>query len=326
MKYNVSGIGNPLLDLTLRVEENILFDMGLKKGSMHLIDEEGAGKLMNGIKAREIKISPGGSVANVLAGVSSLGGKTVLMGRLGRDEYGDRYLAETGQAGTEARLIIDKNRRTGHAVTFITPDGERTFAVHLGAALHFGKKDVHAESIAASQVLHIEGFKLEDCRNNDTLHYAVKIAKESQAKVSIDLSDGELVKRNLDYLLKFIHDHVDIVFANEIEAGAFTGEKELEALHALSKICETAVVKLGEKGSIIKKDGKITELKANKVLVENTNGAGDMYAAGILHGLTIGLPIEKAGQRASHLASLVVATEEARLNADLKNLKFEDTY
>lgn len=324
MQYNVSGIGNPLLDLTLKIEEDFLIDTGFKKGGMHLIDEMEAEKIMKKIKAHDIRISPGGSVANVLAGVSGLGGSTVLLGKVGQDDYGAKYLTETKNAGTESMLIHDKDRRTGHAITFITPDGERTFAVHLGAALHFGKKDVHTKSIKNSQILHMEGFKIEDCRENDTLQYAIKVAKESQTKISVDLSDGELVKRNFDYLKKFIHDHVDIVFANEIEAEAFTGKKEKDALHEISKLCETAVVKLGEKGSLIQSNGHLHEIEPNKIIVENTNGAGDMYAAGILYGLTNGMPMDRAGKMASHLASLVVASEEARLNKDLRKLSLDD--
>lgn len=324
MKYDVSGIGNPLLDLTLKVEEDFLFDTDFKKGSMCLIDGIEAERIINKIKSYEIKKSPGGSVANVLAGVSSLGGTTVFNGKIGKDEYGEKYLSETRIAGTESELVIDDSEKTGHAITFITPDGERTFAVHLGAALRFTKKDVHASSIANSKVLHIEGFKIEDCKSNDTLQYAIKIANDANTKISVDLSDGELVKRNLDYLKKFVHDHVDIVFANETEAYAFTGKKEKEALHEISKLCDLSVVKLGEKGSLIKSNNKVYEIKPNIVKVENTNGAGDMYAAGILYGLTRNMPLDKAGSMASYLSSLVVAVEGARLSNDLKSKMLDE--
>lgn len=319
MKYNVSGIGNPLLDLTLNIEEDFLVNIGLKKGGMHLIDEKEAAKILKKIKNRAVNITPGGSTANVLAGISSLGGKTVLLGKLGQDDYGSKYLKATEKAGTKAKLVQDENKQTGHAVTFITPDGERTFAVHLGAAVHFNEDDIDTKSITESQVLHIEGFKVEDSKSNNVIIKAIKIAKESQVKVSLDLSDSELVKRNYDYLKKFIHDHVDIVFANETEAKSFTNKEELDALHELSKICDLAVVKLGEKGSLIKQNGQVYNVLANKIKLKNTNGAGDMYAAGILYGLTHDMPIERAGKMASYLASLVVSKEGARLNKDMSN-------
>ena len=169
----------------------------------------------------------------------------------------------------------------------------------------------------------MEGFKIEDCRSSDTLQHAVKVARDSKTKISVDLSDSELIKRNLDYLKKFIYDHVDIVFANETEASIFTGKEDREALQEISKLCDLAVVKLGERGSLIKKDNIVYEIKPNKVKVENTNGAGDMYAAGILYGLTNGIGLERAGSMASHLASLVVAEEGARLNKDLKNISLD---
>lgn len=321
MKYDVSGIGNPLLDLTLKVEEDFLVNTGFKKGSMSLISKDESEEIINKVgRSCDIKKSAGGSVANVLAGVSSLGGKTVFIGKIGKDEYGEKYLGETKKAGTDSGLVIDNSEKTGHAITFITPDGERTFAVHLGAALQFLKKDVNVESITNSQVLHIEGFKLEDCKSTDTLQYAAKIARDAGVKISVDLSDGELIKRNFDYLKKFIHDHVDIVFANETEASVFTGKNEEDALHEISKLCDLSVVKLGERGSLIKKENKVYKIKPNATKVENTNGAGDMYAAGILYGITNNIPLDKAGRVASHLASLVVATEGARLNRDLRSM------
>jgi len=326
MKYDVSGIGNPLLDLTLKIEEDFLLSLGFKKGSMMLLDEDAAKKIVYKIRFRDIKTSPGGSVANVLAGVSLLGGKTMLFGKIGEDDYGERYLNDTKKVGTETGLVGDKEERTGFAITFITPDKERTFAVYLGAALHFKKEDVNANVISDSQVLHLEGFKVEDCKTGDTLQYAIKVAKKNKTKVSLDLSDGELVKRNLSYLKDFVRTNVDIVFANETEAEAFTGKKDKEALYEISKMCELAVVKLGEKGSLIKKDDFLYDIKPRKTKVKNTNGAGDMYAAGILYGITNDVPLQKAGEMASRLASLVVATDVARLEGDLKSLYLDDGF
>lgn len=320
MQYHVSGIGNPLLDLTLRVEDEFLEQIGLKKGGFRLVELREAGDIINKINSQSVKISAGGSVANVLAGIGALGGKTVLLGKIGNDEYGQIYSNETKRFGTDSRLVVHETEGTGHAIAFITPDGERTFIVHLGAALHFDSADIHEDSIKNSDFLHIEGFKLEDCLLKNTISHAVKIAKENNTKISVDLSDADLVKRNLEYLKKFIKENVDIVFANEGEAKAFTGLEEKEALEEIYKICDIAVVKLGERGSLIKANNVIYEIPVYRTVVKNLNGAGDMYAAGILYGLAKGMPLEKAGNMASQAASMVVAEDSARVEVDLKHI------
>jgi len=314
MKYDVTGIGNPLLDLTLEVEEELLGELGLKKGSMQLIDANQAKKINTKIKGYEVKTTPGGGAANVLAGISSMGGKTILLGKIGSDQYGQTYSSETKRIGTIPKLNKHESAKTGYAITFITPDGERTFATHLGAALHFNIKDIDKDAIKQSKILHIDSYKIEDCKLKNTINYALNIAKKNQTKVSVDLSDGELVKRNLKYLREFVKNNVDIIFANETEAEVFTGQKELAALNQLSKICDIAVVKLGEKGSLIKNNRRVYRVPVCKVKVKNTNGAGDAYAAGILYGLTNGIPMEKIGPMASRFASLVVTKESARIN------------
>jgi sugar/nucleoside kinase (ribokinase family) len=320
MKYHVVGIGNPLLDLTLQIDNELLKELGLKKGSMHLVELAEAENILKKINQHEIKKTPGGSVANVLAGVSSMGGKTVLLGKIGLDEHGQTYHDETSRAGVEPRLTRHDSEKTGHAIAFITPDGERTFVVHLGAALHFELEDIHDDSIKNSHFLHLEGFKLEDCRLKNTINHAVKVAKDNKTKISVDLSDSELVKRNLDYLKHFVKENVDIVFANEDEAKAFTGVNETEALDEIYKMCDIAIVKLGERGSLIKASNCIHKIPPYKTIVKNLNGAGDMYAAGILYGLANNMPLEKSGNIASYIASLVVATEGARADINLKHV------
>ena len=323
-KYDVIGIGSPLLDFIVGVDDGILAEMDLKKGEMHLIDEKKSKEILKRLEKHEVKTAPGGSSANTLAGVSVLGGSGVFLGKIGNDKHGDIYEQKTVDGGVSLKLSRHETMGTGHAITFITPDSERTFATHLGAALHFRKEDVFEEEIKASKILHIEGYQLEDSELKAASLHAMKIAKENKVKVSVDLSDPGLIGRNLEALRKIVKEYADIVFVNETEAEAFTGKNDEEALHEIYDMCEIAVVKLGEQGSIIKANDMIYRIPMYKVNVVNTNGAGDMYAAGILYGIANGIDIEKAGKMGSYAASRVVGQVGARLKkGDLDNAKID---
>lgn len=317
-KYDVIGIGSPLLDFIIEVEDNILAEVDLKKGEMHLIDEEKSKNILEKLKTHKVTTSPGGSSANTLAGVSALGGKAVLMGMVGKDENGDIYEQKTVKAGVRSKMSKHELKKTGHAITFITPDSERTFATHLGAALFFRKENVFEDEIKSSKILHIEGYQLEDKELKEAAVHAMKIAKDNDVKISIDLADPGLIGRNLDDLKELVKKYADIIFVNETEAEAFTEKKDEEALHLIYDICEIAIVKLGNKGSLIKANDMIYRIPINEVKVVNTNGAGDAYAAGILYSIANSIDMEKAGKIAAYISSQAVASEGARVERSLK--------
>ena len=313
-KYDVLGIGNALLDFIVEVDDGVLAEMNLAKGQFTLIDKEKSKELLKRLEKYQVKTAPGGSSANTLAGVSVLGGNAVLIGKVGKDNHGDIYEQKTSDCGVKVKFSRHDSEMTGHCITFITPDAERTFATHLGAALHLRKEDVFEEEIKSSKILHTEGYQLEDLNLKETTIHAMKIAKANGVKVSIDLSDPGLIGRNLEPIKKLVKDYADIIFVNEAEAEALTGKKDEKALHEIYDVCEIAIVKLGEKGSLIKADDIIYRVPAYKTKVVNTNGAGDIYAAGILYGIAKGIEMERAGKIASYAASLVVGQTEARLN------------
>lgn len=310
----IVGIGSPLLDITLEVDEETLDKMDFKKGSMNLISKDQSLDIENEIRGLEKKISPGGSSANTISGVNALGTKAGFVGVVGDDEYGKEYQKQTEKEGVVSHLKNHEESLTGHAFTFITPDGERTFATHLGAASKICKEHISKELIQESQVLHIEAYQLEDPLICGAIFHAIAIAKDSGTKISLDLSDASLIERNKAMFKDVVVEHVDILFANEDEAKAFTGKNETEALDEFANLCEFAVVKIGERGSLIKHKNKVFQIKPKKVEVENTNGAGDMYAAGILHGIVSGLSPDVAGELASHASSVVVSSTNARAN------------
>lgn len=312
-KYDVIGIGGALLDFIVEVDDNVLVEIDLKKKEMKLIEEEESKKIMKKLEKYDVKTAPGGSSANTLAGVSVLGGNSIFIGKIGKDKHGDMYEQMTLDNGVNSKLSKHDGAITGHAITFITPDSERSFATHLGASLHLKKEDVFEEDIKESKILHVEGFQLEDKELRNVCLHAMKIAKENNVKISIDLSDSGIIGRNLEDLKKIVKEFSDILFVNEDEAEAFTGLKEEEALHAIYDMVEIAIVKLGDKGSLIKSEDMIYKIPAYEVKVVNTNGAGDMYAAGILYSIANGINLEKGGRIAAYAAAQVVKQAGARL-------------
>jgi sugar/nucleoside kinase (ribokinase family) len=315
-RYDVVGIGSALLDLTVEADENFLDSLELECGCMHLIDAERSASILNRLAGMRMEVSPGGSSANTLAGVNILGGSGLFLGAVGSDAHGDTYVRETEKTGVKTS-IGRYDCISGHAITFITSGSERTFATHLGAALNFSEKDVHEDDIASARILHLEGYLFESDGLYAACVRAMDFARAHGVAVSIDLSDPALIDRIHDRLHETVEKYANIVFANEEEALRFTGKREREALEALSGICDYAVVKIGGRGSLIRTGGMVYEIPAYEADVMNTNGAGDMYAAGILYGLTHGLDPERAGRIASYAASLVVARSSARLSQSI---------
>ncbi len=324
-RYDVCGIGSPLLDFIVEVDEGLLAEIDMKKGQMHLIDEGQSKRILGMIEGYRVKTAPGGSSANTLACVSALGGSAVFLGKIGDDYHGTVYEQSTIDSGVSSRLARHASEATGHAITFITPDSERTFATHLGAALHFRRDDVLDADIRQSRILHIEGYQLEDPDLKQTCVHAIKVARGSKGKVSIDLADPALIGRNLEPIRDLVREYADIIFVNELEARAFTGlEDEEEALSRIYDICEVAVVKLGDRGSLIKAGGRVIRVPIYPVQVVNTNGAGDAYAAGILFSIARGIDFERAGRIAAFTAAQVVGSVGARpeksLADEIRNL------
>lgn len=312
--YDVIGIGNSLLDFTFKIDDSLLNEFFLKKGEMALINKEKSNLIFQRLSGYDSLISPGGSCSNTIAGIGILGGKTAFLGKLGKDSNAGLYEEQTKEFGVEPNFSRHINEITGHAITFITPDKERSFAVHLGASIFFRKQDIIEDLISHAKILHLEAYTLEEPELREASLYAIEIAMRNNVKLSLDLSDPSLIKRNLGFFRELIKNYVSIVFANEKEASAFTGKEFPEdALNELSRFSEIAIVKLGEKGSLIKSNGLIIKIPAYETNVVNTNGAGDSYAAGFLYGIVNDFSLEKSGNLASYVSSLVVGNESARL-------------
>jgi sugar/nucleoside kinase (ribokinase family) len=313
-KYDVIGIGSPLLDIIIEADEQMLDAHHLKKGGMHLIDSSQGEEILKGLNDCPKAYVAGGSAANTAAGVALLGGRAAFVGVIGRDAYGKIYANDMREEGVHTRLIISPDLPTGYAITLVTEDGERTFATYLGAAGSLRQGHIVAADIQESIASHIEGYLLDSAETREAAVLAMERAKECGTFVSLDLSAAGIISKRLPIVRDIVSKYADIVFVNEEEAFAFTGKKELEALHMLSESCGVAVVKLGARGSLVKRDGKVHTIDPHPVVMANTNGAGDMYAAGFLHGFVAGHPLERIGCVASEVASLVVASEGARMH------------
>src|SRR3989344_1349048 len=303
---DVIALGNALMDFLIRIDEKKFVEMNLNKGEMHLVDEQQAKALLKKIKEQQLSVEyvPGGSAANTMRGLALLGAKVMLVGKVGHDSHGEMYLEQMQKEGVISKLNRYQ-KPTGHAVTFITPDSERTFSVHLGAAVELVKEDIVEEDIAKSRILYIEGYQLEGKTRESILH-AIAIARKHGTIIAMDLADPGVVRRNKDFLKDLIEKNVDIVFANENEAKELTGLDKHQAAISLGKSIPIAIVKLGEKGSLVYADGSLIEIPPFPANALDTTGAGDTYAAGFLYGYCQGWDLKKAGKLGSLLAAKVV--------------------
>ncbi len=310
-EYDVLGMGSALLDFTVMVNDDDLAGLGLIKGEMLLIDADRSREIQSGLAGKPMVITPGGSSANTLAGISVLGGKGIFLGKVGSDSHGDRYIEDTELSGVKTE-IGRHDSMTGHAITFITPDSERTFATHLGAALQLTRDDVSHSHISNSKIIHLEGYLFEPPGLREACMAALEAARNNNVLVSLDLSDPGLIGRIKPVFDQVIHEYANILFVNEDEARAYTGRESRDALDQIGRYCDFAVVKLGSEGSIIKSAGEVYRIPAYRTALVNTNGAGDMYAAGVLYGLAHGFSPERCGKIGSYVSSKVVAQVGAR--------------
>lgn len=313
--FDVVCVGNALVDVTVKVSDSFLDGLGLKKGTMSLTDDIRQKFVLSSLGGVDKVLSPGGSSGNVASGVACLGGKSAFLGKVGFDEYGSFFESSLIDKGVVPKLSRS-SVSTGSAITFITAEGERTFSTYLGASSFLGKTDLL--NIPESKFFHVEAYLLEDVNLRGALFSICKNLKNKGVKISFDLSDSSLIVRLGDVLADFLF-LVDVVFANEAEAEAFTKKVGVDAAKALSSFCSISVVKLGEKGSIIVSNNELISLTPEVVKPVNTNGAGDAYAAGFLFGLANNYSLKDAGLVASFIAKEVVLVSSASLSKDLKN-------
>jgi sugar/nucleoside kinase (ribokinase family) len=303
----ILGMGNALTDILVPANDALLAEYQLPKGSMQWVDADRAQQLVKRIEAGNR--CAGGCAANTICGLGELGVKSAFIGKIGQDPTGDFFESDLKSHAVDSRLFRATSA-SGTALTFMTPDGERTFAVHLGAAVELVAEELIPEQFADADYFHIEGYLVQ---NHELIATAIDMAKAAGATVSIDLASYNVVEENLEFIKSLLNKGLDIVFANEQEALAFTGQPEEKALAILAEQCQIAIVKLGGRGSLIAKGQKREFLKTQRIDPIDTTGAGDLYATGFLYGLAKGLDLATCGRIASCVAGEIIQVQGTKL-------------
>lgn len=300
----IIGMGNALVDVLVRIDDDSLLEkLHLPKGSMQLIQEDTLSEIRKYTSGMKIHRSTGGSAGNTVCALAALGANPGFIGKVGQDETGTFFGDTLRQRGVNA-LLATCDLPSGIASTFISTDGERTFGTYLGAAATLRAEDLSRKMFAGYNYLYIEGYLLQD---HDLMLRAVQLAKEEGLQVCLDMASYNVVEAERDFFDQLIVKYVDIVFANESEALAYTGKAPHEALEEIASKCSIAVVKTGKEGSLVKKGTEVIQLLSCPIdNVLDTTGAGDFYAAGFMYGLTCGYSLEKCVQISTILATAVI--------------------
>lgn len=312
--FDLIGVGSPMIDTLISIEDSFLDKVGGAKGGMEMISAQRAIEILQQTEG-PLTDAAGGSAGNTTVGVSRLGLKTTFLGKLGNDMMADVYRTAFTGAGGDGSRFKTGPVPNGRCLSFITPDAQRTMRTDLGAAMTLSPDEVSVADFQGCRHAHIEGYLLF---NRALLMKVLDSAKAAGCTISLDLASFEVVRASADILPSILKDYVTIVFANEDEADAFTGlghDYEGMVRH-LAGLCRVAVVKMGKNGSLIAEGGTVTQVKP--VWVEkalDTTGAGDLWAAGFLYGWLKGHELEACGRYGSVLGAEVVQVVGAEIPA-----------
>lgn len=288
----VVGIGSALIDVLAQVTDDFLTDVSEIKGGMTLVENDFIHHVTGRLDGTP-DIVPGGATCNTMIGIGKLGGDSAFVGQCGNDDLGRLFEEGLIRSGVKPRLF-KSSTPTGRVLSLITPDAQRSMFTYLGASAEMDPESIMTEFFHEASVVMIEGYLVF----NQTLMMAsLDAAKKANASIALDLASFTVVESSRDFIMENVVDHVDILIANEDEARVFSGTPdEEEALSIMSSFADTAVLKLGKRGSLIARDGSVVKVKpltGNDAV--DTTGAGDLWAAGFLYGLTHGYSLEEAG-------------------------------
>tara|TARA_Y100000813_G_scaffold79494_1_gene56269 strand:- start:384 stop:1397 length:1014 start_codon:yes stop_codon:yes gene_type:complete len=320
------GLGNAIVDIIVNIEDDFLEINNLKKGSMNLINSDESKLLLNNCKV--IKQISGGSSANTVVCLAELGNRVQFIGRVKNDQFGNFFSSDIKKSNAIFNTSpINKGPSTAHSIILITPDAQRTMCTFLGASIEFEPKNIDFSSIKHSKYLYLEGYLWDSELAKNAFIEAAKIAKLSNTKIILSLSDSFCVDRHRESFLELIKNYVDIVFCNESEALSLFKKNKLENCNnQLSSLCELVVITLGSEGSLIINKSKKEKIKATlKGKILDTTGAGDIYAGGFIHGLIKNFSIKKCGQIGSTCAGQIITQLGSRSNTDLQDLIKKET-
>lgn len=315
----IIGIGNALVDVLAHLEsDEQLAEMSLPKGGMTLIDEDRLAQVQHTLASMKCERATGGSASNTIHALAELGNATGFIGSVSDDEMGHFYATQMKRRGIDAHLRTVAGGRTGIATTFITPDCERTFATHLGVSAQIDLVELPAMLANAGKggIMHIEGYLVQ---NHEFIERALVMAREAGVRVSYDLASWNIVRADRDFVTHLVREYVDIAFANQEEAEAFSGQKDPEvALRQLAELTEMSVVKVGKRGALGMKHGgePVFVATQHRKCVVDTTAAGDFFAAGFLHGLIHGEELQRCVDFGNRLAGEVIQVLGTQVEAE----------
>lgn len=325
-KYDVLGIGNAIVDVLTNVEDTFLTSENLTKGSMQLVSEQEA-SLMYDKLGQCIECS-GGSAGNTIAGLASMGVNTAYIGKVNDDQLGTVFRHDIRALGANfSTAPATSGPATAHCLVLVTPDAERTMCTYLGACVNLTTDDIDEDLVRASNISYLEGYLWDPEAAKEAFRKTIEIAHEAGNKVSLSLSDPFCVDRHHDEFLALVKDGVDILFANEDEIKMLYGTDDVnEAAKQVQKDCDMAAITCGSQGCIVTNEDEIGHVQGRNIdKLVDTTGAGDLFAAGFLYGVTNGKSIGECGAIGNLVASEVITHMGARPDIDLKKFVEENS-
>ena len=306
----ILGIGNAIVDVLCKVTDKFLIEHSLTKSTMKLIDEKEFKKLLSSLKIEET-IS-GGSVANSIVGLSQLGNKVGFIGKVSEDELGQKY--EDGLNKDKVKYLYKKKKEpipTGSCLILITPDSERTMCTFLGTAGRIDHNDVKENDLRNAEMIFLEGYLWDEGNPKKAFDKAITNSK----KVAMSLSDLFCVERHKSHFLELVKNKLDIVFANEQEIMSLISAKTFnEAISFSKEVKKNIVITRGEKGAISINENKVEEINAQTNLkIKDLTGAGDLFAAGYLHGVINNFKIKESLEKGTELSAKIIQKIGARI-------------
>ncbi len=307
MSYDAVGLGNAIMDALVRVDDDVVAELGLTRGQMHPVAHAAWHAAYDRVHAYGVEVHSGGSCANTMAALALLGARVLYCGQIGDDAFGALYARSMLDVCGAHELQTTSEHVTGKCLSLIsTRDGERTMLTDLGAAVHLPRIGSFADRIRGARVLHLTGYLFLGGPIREAAFEAAEVAKAAGIPISFDVADPFVARTITADVRMLLERYVDTCLLNQEEAEIVTGCSPAVAIEQLSTLCPTAVVKLGAAGSLVRRDGITHQIPVFPVHVVDTTGAGDAYAGGFLHGVLNGWPVDRAGELGSRIAALTV--------------------
>jgi len=319
--YKVVGIGNAVVDVISNAEDSFLADMGIEKGIMQLVDQDRSDALS--AKMTGATTTPGGSVANTISGIGSLGLSTAFIGRVNDDALGLDYAKTMADEGTDFvnPPVTGGELPTSRSMIFVSPDGERSMNTYLGISAELGPEDVPEDVAANAEIVFLEGYLFDKDKGKDAFTRVARVCRAGGGKAGIAISDPFCVERHRADFLNLIENELDYVIGNEEEVKSLFETDDLdEALGKLAAICPLAVcTRSGDGVTILQGETRI-DVPVEKIVPVDATGAGDQFAAGFLYGLASGRDLETCGKMGCISAREVIGHVGPRPKANIAAL------